>query len=180
MDLFEKTLKENLLYQGKILDLYRNEVLLPGGKEGIREVVRHPGGACVLYVKDGKVALVRQFRYPYGEELLEIPAGKLKRGEDPRLAAARELEEETGVLSEDLTLLFTLYPSPGYSDEKIYVFEAEQGREGEQHLDEDEFLSVCYLPVEEAVSMIASGGIRDAKTIAALLFYTAREKKKPE
>lgn len=176
MDFTEKTLAENLIYEGKIVSLYRNKVRLPGGKEGVREIVRHSGGACILYVKQGKVALVKQFRAPYGEELLEIPAGKLNPGEEPTCAALRELEEETGVRAKELVPLFTLYPSPGFSDEKIYVFEAREGEEGAQNLDEDEFLSVCYVPVEEAVGMIRSGKICDAKTVAALLFYSAREK----
>lgn len=170
MEFTEKTCQTKTVYEGKILSLERDDVLLPGGKAGVREVVRHAGGACVLYVKDGKVALVRQFRYPYQEELLELPAGKLNRGEDPLLAAKRELEEETGVIAKTLRPLLTLYPSPGYSDEKIYIYEATETEEGEQHLDEDEFLSVSYVPLEEAYEMIKNGEIRDAKTIAGLLF----------
>lgn len=170
MDLTEKTQTSSVIYEGKILALARDEVLLPNGKTGVREVVRHSGGACVLYVKEGKVALVKQFRYPYKEELLELPAGKLNRGEDPLLAAKRELEEETGVVSKELRLLLTLYPSPGYSDEKIYIYRATAQEEGAQKLDEDEFLSVCYVPLEKAYEMIRNGKICDAKTIAALLF----------
>ena len=172
----EKTVRLNRIYEGKIVNLRRDDAVLPDGKPCVREVVEHPGGACVLCVRDGKVALVRQFRYAYGEELLEIPAGKLERGEDPLLAARRELEEETGLRTEKLNYLFTLYPSPGYSDEKIYVYEALNAEKTCQHLDEDEFLSVVYMSVEEALEKIGNGEIKDAKTIAALLYYQNKKK----
>ena len=171
MNLTEKTVNKNYIYRGKIVNLRCDDAELPDGKLCKREVVEHPGGAAILCVKDGKVALVRQFRYAYGEELLEIPAGKLNLGEDPMLAAKRELEEETGLLAERLDHLLTLYPTPGYTDEKIYIYRALGVKEGRQHLDEDEFLSVVYLPVEEVIEKIKRGEIKDAKTIAALLLY---------
>lgn len=171
MQLKETTVEKHYLFRGKIVNLRRDEALLPDGKPCLREVVEHSGGASVLCVREGKVALVRQFRYAYGEELLEIPAGKLNPGEDPKEAAARELEEETGLSAGKLDLLLTLYPTPGYSNEKIYIYIASDVYEGRQHLDEDEFLSVVYMPVEEALAKIASGEIKDAKTIAALLFF---------
>ena len=171
MNLTEKTVKKNYIYRGKIVNLRCDDAELPDGKTCTREVVEHPGGAAILCVKDGKVALVRQFRYAYGEELLEIPAGKLNFGEDPMLAAKRELEEETGLLAERLDYLLTLYPTPGYTNEKIYIYRALGVKEGRQHLDEDEFLSVVYLPVEEVIEKIKCGEIKDAKTIAALLLY---------
>lgn len=176
MDMSEKTLEKNVIYEGKILTLRRDKALLPNGKESMREVVLHPGGACVLYVKEGKVALVKQFRYPYQEELWEIPAGKLEAGEDPCLAAKRELEEETGSIAKELVPLLTIYPSPGYSNEKIFIFEAVEAEEGIQRLDEDEFLTVQFVPLGEALSMVRDGRIKDAKTVAALLFYAARGK----
>ena len=121
----------------------------------------------VNYVYEGKI-LVRQFRYAYQEELLEIPAGKLEKGEDPVLAAKRELEEETGLVAGELKPLFTLYPTPGYTNEKIYIYEASGVTAGKQHLDEGEFLNVVFLPVEEVARMIEKGEIRDAKTIVAV------------
>lgn len=174
MDLREETVQKNYLYRGKIINLRCDDARLPDGRPCKREVVEHPGGASVLCVRGGKIALVRQFRYAYQEELLEIPAGKLERGEDPMSAAMRELEEETGLIAERLELLTVLYPTPGYTDEKIYIYEAADCREGSSHPDEGEFLDVVCLPVGEALDMIASGAIRDAKTIAAVLLYARK------
>ena len=171
MKLEEKTVKKNYIYRGKIINVRCDDAVLPDGNPCKREIVEHPGGASVLCVREGKVALVRQFRYAYGEETLEIPAGKLNAGEDPELAAKRELEEETGLIADRLVHLVTLYPTPGYTNEKIYIYEATGLREGEQHLDEDEFLNLVYLPVEEVAEKIKSGEIKDAKTIAALFAY---------
>lgn len=171
MRLKEETIEQNYIYKGKIVNLRRDSVRLPDGSTSMREIVEHPGGAAVLCVKEGKVALVRQYRYAYGEEILEIPAGKLSLGEDPVLAAARELGEETGLIAEELVPLFVLYPTPGYTNEKIYIYEACGLRMGKQHLDEGEFLGVEYIPLDEAYRMIESGEIRDAKTIVALLQY---------
>ncbi len=112
------------LKKGKIVNLRCDDVLLPDGESCKREVIEHSGGAAVLCVKEGKVALVRQFRYAYGEELYEIPAGKLDAGEDPAVAAVRELSEETGLTAERLNLLYVLYPTPGYTNEKIYIYRA--------------------------------------------------------
>lgn len=122
MNLTEKTVEKHTLYKGFIINLRVDDALLPDGRPCKREMVEHPGGAAVLCVEEGKVLLVRQFRYAYGEELLEIPAGKLDKGEDPAHAAARELEEETGRVAERVEKLFTLYPTPGYTNEKLHVF----------------------------------------------------------
>ena len=176
MDLKERTVKVNYVYQGKIVNLRCDEAALPDGKPCKREMVEHPGGASVLCVYKGKVALVRQFRYAYQEELLEIPAGKLERGEDPMLAAKRELEEETGLVASELKPLFTLYPTPGYTNEKIYIYEASGVTLGKQHLDEGEFLNVVFLPVEEVARMIEKREIRDAKTIVAVQSYLLKNK----
>ena len=149
---------------------------LPDGRACKREIVEHPGGAAVLCVIEGKVALVRQFRYAYGEELYEIPAGKLEAGEDPALAAMRELSEETGTEAEALEPLCVLYPTPGYTNEKIYIYEAVGPRCGVNHPDDGEFLYAEFLPVEEALGMVKRGEIRDAKTIVALLNYENQRK----
>lgn len=168
MNLTEKTVRQNVIYRGKIVTLRCDDALLPDGSPCKREVVEHPGGACVLYVREGKVLLVRQFRYPYMEETLEIPAGKLNAGEDPAVTAARELEEETGWVPASVEHLFTIYPTPGYSAEKIYIYAASGVREGTAHPDEDEFITAAFYPLEEVARMIASGQIRDAKTIIAV------------
>lgn len=171
MNLKEKTVNKNYIYRGKIVTLRCDDAILPDGKPCKREVVEHPGGACVLYVRDGKVLLVKQFRYCYGEETLEIPAGKLNEGEDPCVSAGRELEEEAGVIADNLKLLFTIYPTPGYTNEKIYIYYADSVREGKVHLDEGEFLNSYYIPLEEVKRMIDDGSIRDAKTIIAVQKY---------
>lgn len=171
MNLTEKTIKKNVVYRGKIINVRCDDAQLPDGKPCKREMVEHPGGACVLYVRDGKILLVRQFRYVYGEELLEIPAGKLNPGEDPAVTAARELEEETGWIPEKVEHLYTMYPTPGYTNEKIYIYRAEGVREGTVHPDEDEFLTAAFYPVEEVAKMIRDGSIRDAKTIIAVQRY---------
>lgn len=165
----EKTVSKNYIYRGKILSLRCDDAVLPDGKPCKREIVEHSGGAAVLAKTQEGIALVRQYRYAYGEELYEIPAGKLNSGEDPMLAAARELSEETGLIAEKLELLTVLYPTPGYTNEKIYVYEAKGIRKGASHLDEGEFLDVEYLPEEEVLAMIGDGRIRDGKTIAAVL-----------
>ena len=171
MRLEERTVRKNYIYRGKIVNLRCDDAQLPDGRPCRREVVEHPGGAAVLCVRDGKVALVKQFRYAYGEAIYEIPAGKLNEGEDPCLAAARELEEETGLIAQSLVLRFVLYPTPGYTNEKIYIYEALGVREGAQNLDEGEFLNVEYVPVKTVLSWIEKGELHDAKTIVALQQY---------
>ncbi len=171
MDYVEKTVKANYVFKGKILNLRHDEAVLPDGKPCKREFVEHSGGACALYVKDDKVLFVRQYRYAYGESVYEIPAGKLNEGEEPLETARRELSEEAGVQATELKLLFTLYPSPGYTNEKIYIYEALSAEEGEAHLDEGEYLDVEYIPLEKVKEMLKSGEINDAKTIVALQAY---------
>lgn len=173
MNYEEKTVRRNYIYRGKIVNLRCDDALLPDGRPCTREVVEHPGGAAVLCVREGKVLLVRQFRYSYGEELLEIPAGKLDPGEEPIRAAARELEEETGFTA-SLEPLTVFYPTPGYTNEKIYIYLAKEIHGGTQRLDDGEFLDVLQLPLEEALRMVNEGQIKDGKTIAALLLYFFR------
>ena len=176
MQLEEKTVRKNYIYRGKIINVRCDDAELPNGRPCRREIVEHPGGACVLCVKDGKVALVKQFRYAYGEAIYEIPAGKLNEGEDPMLAAERELGEETGMIADELVLRFVLYPTPGYTNEKIFIYEALGVREGKQHLDEGEFLNVEFVPIEVALEMVENGAICDAKTIVALQRYALEHK----
>ena len=169
MNLTEKTVKRNVVFEGKIIRVRCDDAELPDGKPCKREVVDHAGGASVLYVREGKVLLVRQFRYPYMEETLEIPAGKLNPGEDPAQTAARELAEETGWQPASVEHMFTIYPTPGYSAEKIYIYRAHGVREGQVHPDEDEFVTAAFYPVDEVLSMIERGEIKDAKTIIAVM-----------
>lgn len=178
MDLIERAVKKNYIYRGKIVSLRCDDAVLPDGKPCKREVVEHPGGAAVLCVQDGNAVLVRQYRYAYGEELLEIPAGKLEKGEDPMSAARRELEEETGLRAGKLELLYVLYPTPGYTNEKIYIYLADEVSPAVRHLDEDEFLDVVRLPVDELLGRIERGELRDGKTAVGALLYAARRQEK--
>ncbi len=171
MDYIEKTVKANYIFKGKILTLRCDDAQLPDGKPCMREFIEHNGGACALYVKGDKVLLVRQYRYPYGESLYEIPAGKLDIGEEPIKAAARELEEEGGIKAKALKLLYVMYPSPGYTNEKIYIYQATDVEETQAHLDEEEYLDVEYIPLEKVKEMLKNGEITDAKTIIALQAY---------
>lgn len=177
MDFTEKTVQKNYVYKGKILSLRNDDALLPDGNPCKREIIEHSGGACVLYVENGSVLLVKQYRYAYGESIYEIPAGKLNEGEDPAIAAARELEEEAGVKATTLTKLFTVYPTPGYTNEKIHVYRADQAEKVTAHLDEGEFLQAEYLPLDKVKKMLLSGEIKDAKTIIALQAYFLSEMK---
>ncbi|HIY09210.1 MAG TPA: NUDIX hydrolase [Firmicutes bacterium] len=170
----ERTTHQERVYAGRILNLRRDQVLLPDGRPTTREVVEHPGGVSILALEeDGTVLLVRQYRYPYRQELLEIPAGKREPGEDPEACGRRELEEETGRVADQFTLLATLYPTPAYCTEVIYVYLATGLHKTRQHLDEGEFLSVVEMPLEEAVSLAVEGKLPDAKTQIALLKYDA-------
>ena len=170
MNLHETTLSSETLFTGRILTLRHDTVQLPNGNHASREVIEHPGGVCVCAVTDeDTVLLVEQFRYPYGDVLLEVPAGKLERGEDPLLCGQRELHEETGCTATTYHPLGVIYPSPGYVRESIYLYYATGLTRGEAQPDEDEFLRVVEMPLSEAVAMAANGEIRDAKTIAALL-----------
>ena len=172
----EACLASARIYEGKILNLRRDVVRLPNGRESAREVVEHRGGVGVLPIRGDKVLLVRQFRYPYGEELLEIPAGKREGEEAAEVCGRRELAEETGLEAETLVPLGILYPSPGYTNETIAIFYADRFRAGAQHLDDNEFVDVVELPVAEALKMAVSGRLRDAKTVAALLRWAALRK----
>ncbi len=170
-DLTEKKISGTRKFQGKIITLDVDEVLLPDGSVSKRECVRHSGGAAVLLVKDSKVLLVKQFRYLYGKAIYEIPAGKLEKGEQPERAALRELEEETGYRAEKLVPMQQIYPSPGYTDEVIHIFFADGCKFVGQNLDEDEFLNVEFIALNKVKKMIDDGEICDAKTVAAVYKY---------
>ena len=170
MDMTEKMLHTQELYAGRIIHVRRDEVLLPNGHTSIREVVEHPGGVGILALEeDGNVLLVRQYRYAFGRTLLEIPAGKRERGEDPLTTARRELREETGAVAGEMLPLGVFYPTCAYSSEVIHMFLARKLTFGERELDEDEFLNVFRMPLRELVDKILAGQIPDAKTQAAAL-----------
>ncbi len=168
---FEKTVKSECIFDGKILHVYKDDVILPNGGEGFREIIRHVGGVCVLPLTDkGEVICVSQFRYPFASEILEIPAGKLDSAtEDHREAALRELREETGCTCERLTYIGQMYGSPAILGERIYMYIAEGLTEGKQDLDEDEFVEIVRIPLEKLYRMVMNDEVRDAKTQVAVL-----------
>jgi len=170
MDYTEKTLERRDVFRGRIVYLHVDDVALSDGTRTKREVVEHPGGVTVIPVgEDGTVWCVRQYRYPFGEHLLETPAGKLEPGEDPLECAVRELGEETGFTAEEYVDLGCLYPSPGYCRETLYVYMARGLKPGERHLDKGEFLDVETHTLEELTDMVMRGELRDAKTALAVL-----------
>ena len=168
LGLYERTEKVNGIYNGRVLTMHVDDVLLCNDQKANRECVDHPGGVAVIGVTDDDmVVLVRQFRYPYKETIYEIPAGKLEKGEDPFEAGKREFKEETGGVAEEYISLGEIYPSPGYTNEIIRLYAAKNITFEEQNLDDDEFLQVCQISFDELIRRIMSGEIKDAKTIAA-------------
>ena len=174
MEYYEKSLKKETVYKGFIVNVRNDVAEIISGKHVRREVVEHPGGVAVVPVaEDGSVLMVRQYRYPMSEELLEIPAGKLEPGEDPYDCAVRELSEETGCTAGEIVSLGAVYPSPGYCGEILHIYLARNLQYGQMHLDEDEFLSVERVPMRMLVEKIMENRIPDAKTIVGL--FKARE-----
>jgi len=157
------------IYKGKVVTLNVDSVTLPNGVAVELEVVRHPGAAAIVPLKeDGTVILIRQFRHAAGGYIYEIPAGKLHSGEDPTDCAMREMEEEIGYRPGRLELLSSIFTAPGFTDEVIHVYKATQLTKGRQQLDRDEVLEVVEMPMAEAIRKIEDGTIRDAKTIVGL------------
>lgn len=174
MNLVEKKINSKTVYSGRILKLNVDDVRLPDGSNSVREYIRHSGGAAVLLIKDENVLLVKQYRYVYGKAIYEIPAGKLNYCEEGELAAARELEEETGYRAE-LVHLLDLYPSPGYTDEIIHIYLAKSYEFVGQKLDEGEFLNCELVPLKVVLKLIEAGEICDAKTVTAIYKYISEK-----
>ena len=169
--LIEKQLNSTSVFDGVLLHVKKDEIELPNGRKSVREYIKHPGAVCVIPIDgDGNVIIERQYRYPVGEILIEIPAGKLNsREEDPEDACRRELREETGYVAGKLTYLGFFYPSPAYTDERIYMYMAEELSLGERELDDDEFIDVERIPFETLYGEVIAGNIRDIKTQACVL-----------
>lgn len=170
MKLTEKTIESKEIFDGKVIRVIHDKVELEDGNTAMREVVEHPGGVCVAALDDDdNMLFVKQFRYPYKEVLLELPAGKLEKGQTPLENGKRELLEETGAIGREYMTLGKLYPSPGYCGEIIHMYFCKIDRYEQQQLDEDEFLNVEKLPLSKAVEMVLNNEIADAKTQCAVL-----------
>lgn len=170
MAFFEKTVSSDVKYEGSILRVRRDTVELQNGDTAFREVVDHTGGVGVIAITpEGTVPMVRQFRYPFMAETLEVPAGKLEPGEDPLECAVRELGEETGYTAGRFISLGSLLPSPGYCAETLYIYLALDLKPGKAHLDEDEFLNVEHYTLAKLHEMCMTGELTDAKTVLAVL-----------
>ncbi|MEW5762317.1 MAG: NUDIX hydrolase [Bacillota bacterium] len=167
----EKRVGSRYVFRGKILNVRVDTVILPDGREGTREVVEYAGAVTILPLTEaGEVVLVRQYRYPVGRTLLEIPAGKVEAGEDPLACARRELREETGYEAERWEKLLTFYSTPGFTSEKMHLYLATELKAGPQMPDGDEFVEVVQVPFREALAMVRNGTICDAKSVVGLLF----------
>jgi ADP-ribose pyrophosphatase len=177
-NLEEKTLHSEEIFSGKVISLYLQDVELPNGKQSKREIIKHPGAVAILAITDDKkVVMVEQYRKALERTIVEIPAGKLEKGEEPELCARRELEEETGYECESLELLTSFYTSPGFADEIVHVYVAKglTKKENAAALDEDEFVNLEELTFEEAVQYVKEQKIYDAKTIFAVQYLQLQE-----
>jgi ADP-ribose pyrophosphatase len=170
--LYEKTLHSETIYEGRIIDVRVEDVQLPNGKQSKRELIDHPGAVAIIaQTPDDKVLAVRQYRKALGKAIVEIPAGKLEQGEEPELTAVRELEEETGYTCEKLEKVISFYTSPGFANELVHLYVAKGlTKKGEQSADEDEFLDLLHLSIEEMEEMLDSQEIHDAKTAYAIMY----------
>ncbi len=173
----EETVDSRLIYDGRIIRVKEDTVRMHNGNLAKRELVEHPGGVGVVaYTNKGTIIFVRQFRKPYDEEILEIPAGKLERGEDHGVCGRRELEEETGYQAQHFEYLGGFYPTPGYCGEVLHLYYADGLTPGKTHPDPNEFVDVLEFSPEQVEQMISTGEIKDMKTIVG--YFLSKEKRK--
>ncbi|MDQ0418131.1 ADP-ribose pyrophosphatase [Croceifilum oryzae] len=171
-NLEEKTISTQSIFKGRVISLQVDEVELPNGNTSNREIVKHPGAVAVVAITpEDRIILVRQFRKPLEKTIYEIPAGKRESGEDPQVCAERELEEETGYRAEKWDHLVSFYTSPGFADEYLHLYQADELSKGQVNLDEDEFVELVEWTLPECLQAISRGDICDAKTVAAILFW---------
>lgn len=171
MDLTEKTLEEKLIYKGNYLEIYSVKVQLPNGEITFKDIIKHPGATAIIpFIDDENVVLVKQFRKAINKVQLEIPAGKMEKGEKPIECASRELEEETGYKASKLTFLGSIATAPGFCDEVIHIFKAEGLIQGNKGGDDDEFIELKIVSLDKMKKMIKDGEIIDTKTISSLAY----------
>ncbi len=169
MELKEKTISSEEIYKGKIIDVYRDKVLCPNGKESYREYIKHCRASCVVAkLPNGKFLIEKQYRYPYDEIIYEFPAGKCDKGEDPKNTALRELEEETGYRANHIEYIGEIYPSCAYTDEIIYLYYADNLVKKDIHWDENERLEIYEMSMEEILKLMSDGILKDAKSVSAI------------
>ncbi len=174
----EKKIDGRTVFYGDVFDVSLDTVKINNGATVLREVVHHTGGAAVLAVNDSdEIALVRQFRYGAGHEMVELPAGKVERGEDPRATAIRELEEEAGYQADEFNDFGKIHPTSAYNTEIIHLYVAKKLRFVGQHLDKNELLEVHWMPLHQVVDLIMQGEITDGKTVSAVLKYFIKHTK---
>lgn len=172
MHFYEKTISSKEIFSGKIVNLKVDTVKLPNGKISTREIIQHPGAvAIVALTQKEDVLMVKQYRKAPESALLEIPAGKLEKNETKEECAQRELMEETGYCACDMEYVTSFYTSPGFTNELIHLFFARNIKQRQMQCDEDEYIKLEYIPLDNAISKIYKGEIKDSKTITGLLLY---------
>lgn len=177
-NLEERTVATEPIFAGRVIKVRVDEVVLPNGETSKREIVNHPGAVAIIVITDdGKIVLVEQYRKAMEKALVEIPAGKLEQGEKPEVTAIRELEEETGYICDNMELITSFYTSPGFADEIVYVYEATglKKKEDKADLDEDEFVELMEVSLEEALQLIKEQRIHDAKTMFAIQYLQLKK-----
>ncbi|ENQ3078862.1 NUDIX hydrolase [Bacillus sp. WLY-B-L8] len=177
-NLEERTVATEPIFDGRIIKVRVDEVVLPNGETSKREIVKHPGAVAIIAITDDeKIVLVEQYRKAMEKTLIEIPAGKLEPGEKPEVTAIRELEEETGYICDNMELITSFYTSPGFADEIVYVYEATglKKKEDKADLDEDEFVELMEVSLEEALQLIKEQRIHDAKTMFAIQYLQLKK-----
>lgn len=171
MDFEEKTISSQDIFKGRIVKLRVDTVSLPDGRESTREVIEHAGAVAIVALdKDGQIVMVRQYRKPVEQVLLEIPAGTMEPNEEPLLCAQRELREETGYSAGNWQKILSYYSAPGFTDEQLHLYLATDLSDGEVEPDEDEFVETVYLPLEQAYKLIFEGQIKDGKSIIGIQY----------
>ena len=171
-NLKESKISTEIIFQGRLLDVRRDVVRLPNGNSSVREWIKHPGAVCIIpRLPNNKIGLIRQYRYPVQKEMIELPAGKLEENEKPEICAMRELEEEIGYQTEKLTFLTHIHPAIGFSNERMWLYLAEDLTKTNEKKDQDEFLELNPMTLKQAMKLVMDGKITDVKTVIGLFWF---------